>query len=328
MNQEQIGALEEAVTRDYGNTAGLVILQRGETRYERYWNGFGPSDPIHVFSVTKSVISILIGIALDRGLIGSVDQRALDFFPDYAPKRGEKTLQTVTLRHLLTMTAPYKYRFAPYTKYFSSDDWVRASLDLLGGRKAPGEFRYAPLIGPDILSGILVRATGTPVRDFAGEALFSPLGIRVGGSVTFATKEEQTAFYQAGSASGWVADPKGVNTAGWGLCLTAMDLAKIGQLYLQKGAYGGARVVSPGWVEESTREQSRWGGRAYGYLWWVMEGGGFAALGDGGNTVYVNPEKELTVAMTGRFKPRMKDRVALIRERIEPMFEAEGDGVP
>ncbi len=99
---------------------------------------------------------------------------------------------------MLTMTAPYKYRFfVPYIKYFTSSDWVKFSLDLLGGHGKIGVFRYAPLIGPDILSGILVKATGQSVLDFAAENLFEPLGIKVEGNLLFESKEEQLAFNQS-----------------------------------------------------------------------------------------------------------------------------------
>ena len=90
---------------------------------------------VHVYSVTKSIISILIGIAVDRGYIQSVDQKVLDFFPGYIVRKRENTIQNITVKDMLTMTAPYKYRFfAPYVKYFTSEDWVKFSLDLLGGR--------------------------------------------------------------------------------------------------------------------------------------------------------------------------------------------------
>lgn len=149
----------------------------------------------------------------------------------------------------------------------------------------------APLIGPDILSGILVKATGQSVYDFATENLFSPLEIVVENSLTFHSKKEQMAFNQATNISGWVADPMGIHTAGWGL--TPMDMAKIGQLYLNGGMWDGKRIVSQKWVEESTREHSRWKkpNLPYGYLWWVNENG-FAAMGDGGNIIYVNTGKK------------------------------------
>ena len=169
--------LEAAIAADYSNIAGMVVRKDGETVYERYFGGCTAESRLNVFSVTKSIISILLGIALDRGCLGSIDQQVLEFFPEYTPKRGEKTIQRITIRDMLTMTAPYKYRSTPYTKYFTSPDWVRFSLDLLGGKGPVGEFRYAPLIGPDILTGILTRVTGQSVLDFAKVHLFAPLGI-------------------------------------------------------------------------------------------------------------------------------------------------------
>ena len=123
-------------------------------------NGCDAHTAVHVFSVTKSVVALLFGIAFDKGCLESVDQRVLEFFPAYPVKRGEKTLPHITIEDLLTMTVPYKYRSAPYTKYFSSENWVYAALDLMGGKGRVGEFRYAPLIGPDVLTGILAQATG------------------------------------------------------------------------------------------------------------------------------------------------------------------------
>jgi CubicO group peptidase (beta-lactamase class C family) len=314
--------LENIITSEYGNIAGVVCLKNGETAYEKYFNGFTEKDSFHVFSVTKSVLSALIGVAVDRGLIGGVDQKVLEFFPDYTVKRGEKTIQQITIRNMLAMTAPYKYKSAPYTKFFTSEDWVRVSLDLLGGKTAPGAFRYAPVIGPDVLSGILVRATGKPPLDFAREALFSPLGIDVPHSVIFKDKDEQLAFYKAKSVRGWVADPQGVNTAAWGLCLCPADMAKIGRLYLNGGAWENRQLVSTKWISESLREHSRWEqiGLAYGYLWWLIDEDSYAAMGDGGNTIYVNAKKNLVVAIASTFKPTAKDRIELIKKYIEPIL--------
>ncbi len=321
---DKVAELEERIGSEYGNVMGVAVLKNGETVWERYFNGFTAGRPTHVFSVTKSVLSLLLGIALDRGAIDGVERRVLDFFPDYTVKRGEKTIGRITLRDLLTMTAPYKYQTAPYTKYFSSDSWVKASLDLLGGKGEIGAFRYAPLIGPDILSGVLAAATGSTVLGFATENLFSPLGISVPGNVTFGSKDEQIALMTKGTdVSGWVADPQGINTAGWGLFLTLSDMVKIGRLCLNRGLWEGKRIVSAEWMDESTRTQSRWGERRYGYLWWVIDEKehSFAALGDGGNTIYVNPAKNTVVVINALFKPRAKDGIGLIRERIEPLFE-------
>lgn len=322
MKADEVKTLEGLLSGGYANTAGIVVQKGGETVYEGYWNGFTADRPAHVFSITKSIFSILIGIAADQGLIEGVAQHVLDFFPDYTVKRGEKTIRRVTLRDLLTMTAPYKYKSAPYTKYFISDSWVKASLDLLGGKGEIGKFRYAPLIGPDILSGILTKATGLSALDFATKALFGPLGIRVPHPIVFHSKEEQIAIMTGSGGSGWVADPQGINTAGWGLFLTSADLAKIGQLFLNRGVWDGQQIVSRAWIDESTKPQSRWERQSYGYLWWVIDEAqhSFAALGDGGNTLYVNPARELVVASTALFKPRARDRLALITEQIEPLF--------
>lgn len=322
MNREKVTELENKINNNYSNIAGIVVLKGGKILYENYFNECTAASRIHVYSVTKSIVSILIGIAMDKGYIKSSNEKVLDFFPDYIVKKREKTIQGVTFENLLTMTAPYKYKFAPYVKYFTSDDYVRFSLDLLGGREQIGKFRYAPLIGPDILSGILVKATGKSVFDFATENLFSPLGITVKTNVIFHSKEEQLAFNKAKDISGWVVDPSGVNTAGWGLTLTPMDMAKIGQLYLSGGIWEDKRIVSKKWIEESTKEHSRWEklDLAYGYLWWIHEDG-YAAMGDGGNVIYVNTKKSMVISIASLFRPNVKDRIEFIKEYIEPIFE-------
>lgn len=199
---------------------------------------------------------------------------------------------------------------------------MKFSLDLLGGRGKTGTFRYAPLIGPDILSGVLVKAAGCSVLDFATENLFAPLGIKVENTLSFRDKEEQMAFNQSTDISGWAADSMGIHMAGWGLTLTPVDMAKLGQLYLNGGIWEGRQIVSSKWIEESTKEHSRWKKRnlPYGYLWWVNEDG-YAAMGDGGNIIYVNTKKKLVVSAAGLFKPKTGDRIELIRKSIEPAFE-------
>ena len=314
--------LEQKINSQYANTTGIVIIKDGIVSYEKYFKGCTAESRVHVYSVTKSVISILLGIALDKGYIKNIEEKVLDYFPEYKVKRGEKKIQNITLRDMLTMTAPYKYRlFAPYIKYFTSSDWVKFSLDLLGGRGKVGTFRYAPLIGPDILSGILVSATGQSVLEFAAENLFEPLGIKVENNLLFESKEEQMAFSQSTDTSGWAVDPTGIHAAGWGLTLTPMDMAKIGQLYLNGGMWEGKRIVSSKWVEDSTIEHSRWKKEnlPYGYLWWVNEDG-YAAMGDGGNIIYVNTKKKLVISIAALFVPKAGDRIELITKFIEPIL--------
>lgn len=326
MKQKRITEMEAAIAADYNNIAGMVVLKDGKAAYEGYFGDCTRESRFHVFSVTKSIVSILFGIALDKGYLDSIDQKVLEFYPEYAVKRGEKTLQHITIRDMLTMTAPYKYKTNPYTKYFTSPDWVKFSLDVLGGKGQTGTFRYAPMIGLDILTGILAKATGKSVLDFARESLFTPLGIAVEQNITFHTKEELLAFYKATDLSVWAADPNGVNTGGWGLTLSPMDMAKIGELVLNGGTWNRNRIVSEKWIRESTSEQSRWAERdlPYGYLWWVLEQEhGCAAIGDGGNIIYISPDRNMVVAIASRFQPRVKDRIELIREYIEPAFYEE-----
>lgn len=315
--------LERMLKEKHGNMGALVVSQDDKIVYEYYNQGCDIESPFHVFSVTKSVISILIGIAIDKGYIKSIDQKVLEFFSDYTIKRGEKTIQQITLRDLLTMTAPYKYKFAPYTKYFTSGDWVKASLDLLGGKGKIGEFRYTPVIGPDIFAGILVNATGMSVLEFARKYLFDPLDINISGDIIFTNKEEQMEFYKSKTVHGWVLGPSGVHTAGFGLAITPKDMLKLGKLYLNGGCWNGTQIVSTEWISESTKIQSRWEKQnlKYGLLWWIIEEeeGSFAALGDGGNALYVNPKEELVVVIGSYFKPRVPDVMDLIKDKVEPM---------
>jgi CubicO group peptidase (beta-lactamase class C family) len=125
------------------------------------------------------------------------------------------------------------------------------------------------------------------------------------------------------NTSGWVVDPQGNNTAGWGLFLKAADMAKIGQMYLNRGVWDGKQIVPAAWIDESTKEHSRWDERklVYGYLWWIIDEESYAAMGDGGNVIYVNPAKKLVVAIASLFMPRAKDRIELIKAYIEPMVE-------
>lgn len=325
MNQEQIVTLEQAILRGYENTTGIVVRQGGVTIYEKYFDGYTKDDAVHVASVTKSVISALYGIAIEKGYIHSLDQKVLEFFPDYAPPQGERAIHDITLRHLLTMTAPHKYAEEPFEAFFASDNWLEMALSLLGGENGLGVFRYAAIVGSHILSGVLTNATGQPILAFANENLFAPLGIDVGGNVELKSKEEHIAFFQNKDACGWVVDPQGLNTPGWGLFLTPMDMAKIGQVYVDGGRYNGEQIVPAWWIDESTREQSRWEemGLAYGYLWWVLDGAQkvYAAMGDGGNVIYVNTAKQLVISMGGVFVPDAKDRIELIQRYVEAVVE-------
>lgn len=315
--------LENIIKSEYQNVCGMVIVQDGKVVHESCYNGYGPNEPVHVASVTKSVFSALVGIAVGKGLIKSLDQKVLDFFPEYTG--GDECSRRVTIQDMLTMTAPYKYKVEPYLDFFKSENWLHFALDLLGGVGQIGDFLYAGLIGTHILSGVLVKATGQSVFDFARSNLFAPLDIHVAQSMALHNEAEHMAFFQAKSISGWAADEQGLNPAGWGLTLTAMDMAKIGILYLGGGVWAGKQIVPAQWIAESTTEHSRWveAGLPYGYLWWLPELGGlrtYCAMGDGGNTICCIPEKKLVVAIASTFMPDARDRLELIAEHILPGY--------
>ena len=329
MNKEELHVLVSESKGNEKNICQIYAIKDGKPVYEDCWHGFDTDDAVNVMSVTKSVMSILTGIAVDKGCIGSVDQKVLDFFPDYTVKRGEKTIYEVTLRHLLTMTAPYKYRHEPWVKVCTSSDWTKAALDLLGGRKGiTGEFKYATL-GIQILAGILGNATGMKCIDFANEFLFAPLGIPEHRMHGDSSKEDQLAFLmnKGPRETEWYSDPKGVVTAGWGLCLSARDLAKIGWMLADGGVYDSRQVVSEEWISQMTFPAQAlgedFGDMYYGYLWYTpdIKKPVFAAMGDGGNLIYVNKEKKITVGVTGTFKPRIFDRVDFVEKNVLPLIE-------
>lgn len=315
------------------NIRQIAASKDGELRYHDCWGGFQPADALHVMSVTKSVVSLLIGIAIDQGLIESVRQRVLEFFPHYAIKRGERTIQSVTIEHLLTMTAPYKYRSEPWTKICTSENWTAATLDLLGGKAGlTGDFRYSTL-GVHILTGILAVVSGMTTAAFANQYLFAPIGVAPHHNYEARTAEEHKAFILSKQPKEniWFADPQGVGTAGYGLCLSAQDMLKIGQLCLDEGVCNGKRIVSAEWIAESTRPRRRcdasFANMGYGYLWWTPDIGkpAYAALGNSGNVIYVNPSQRTVVAVTATFQPNVLDRVPFIETVIEPLLGAGSD---
>jgi CubicO group peptidase (beta-lactamase class C family) len=327
MTQKQLTSLEQIIQKDYANISGIVVCKDGETAYEHYRNGCTANSRWHIFSVTKSILSMLVGIAIDKGYIKSVHQNVLDFFPNYRIKRGEKTLPLITIFDLLTMSVPHKYKIPSFTyiRHFMSKDWVKFSLDLLGGKGEIGAFNYVPFAVADVLSGILTAATGQSVFDFASANLFSPLGISVTSCIRIHNAKEQMVFNKATDISGWVIDSKGINAGGWGLTLSAADMAKIGQLFLNNGVWLQKSIVSSHWLAESVTKHSRWDkfNLSYGYLWWIIDQkeGACAAMGDGGNVIYFNPRKKIVAAIASQFLPKANDRITLIKEQIEPIFE-------
>lgn len=329
MNKEQLHSYISDSTGNESNICQIYVIKDGETVYDDCWHGFKTKDAMNVNSVTKGVMALLAGIALDRGCINSVDQKVMDFFPDYTVKRGEKTIYDVTIKHLLTMTAPYKGKSEPWKKVCTSQDFTIAILDYLGGRRGiTGEFRYATL-GIQILAGIIERATGEKCIDFANRNLFEPLGLPKRIPHGDSSKEDQFDFFMNKNPRKyeWYSDPQGSVTAGWGLCMSAKDMAVIGALVSNYGQYDGTRIISEEYLSDMIAPHlklgERFGYMNYGYLWYkpYYDKDVYAAIGDSGNIIYVNMEKKISVGITGIFKPRIFDRVDFIEEKVLPAID-------
>ena len=317
------------IQQNQPNICQISVLQNGLEVWSGEWNGYDKTDCTHIASATKSVFSLLIGIAIDNGLIGGVDDTVLSYFPDYRVRRGEKAIHDITIKHLLTMRAPYKGHGDPWTKVCSSPNWATASLDFLGGRAGiTGEFSYRTVC-LHILSGILYRAASMNTVDFANRYLFAPLGIAEHKNYFAESAEEHKHFTidKAPRQNVWLADSQGIATPGYGLCMSASDMAKLGQLCLQNGAWNGEQIVSAKWITEMLTpravEDVRFRGMHYGYLWWIVhpERNIYAAVGDSGNVIYVDPGRNMVAAVSSYFKPAVLDRVDFIENVLLPTLQ-------
>ena len=328
MNTEELHRLIE---QQQPNICQIVAIKDGKIVYRDRWNGYKDDDCTHIMSATKSIMALLVGIAVDRGEIRSIEDKVLDYFPEYPVKRGEKTIYDVTIRHLLTMRAPYKGKGDPWSKVCASENWTYSSLDFLGGRKGlTDEFQYQTVC-LHILSGLLHRATGMRTVDYANQYLFEPLGIRPHENYYAKSAEEHKQFTIGKTPKGhiWFADRDGLGTPGYGLCMSAEDMAKIGLLCLNHGRCGDRQILSAQWIEDMTRpctvESDHFRGMDYGYLWWIIdrEKPIYAAIGNSGNVIYVDPTQNLTVAVASYFKPTIFDRVDFIQNGIVPTLNSE-----
>ena len=307
------------------NIRQIVAYKDNVLKIEEYRGGFSKEDTMNVMSVTKSITSLLIGIAIDEGYIKSVDDFVMDYYKDiYTPKRGEKTIYEVRIKHLLTMTAPYKGKSEPWKKVCTSNDWSLSILDSLGGRDGiTNEFRYHTL-GTQILLGIIREASGMNVLEFANEYLFKPLGIEERVNANCTSAEAQFAYLMNKGPHGkvWFMDPTDMPTAGWGLSLSAYEMAQVGLLVLGNGVYNGVRVISEQYLNEMVQTyvslDYKFGNQDYGYLWWLPHRTNdvIAAIGDGGNVIYINKKHNIVVAVTGYFKPMVFDRIEFIEKNV------------
>ena len=324
------------VAEEYSNILGIVAYKDNEKVYEEYFRGATKDESVHAFSMCKSLVSILIGIAIDKGYIESVHQKVLDYFPDYKLKRNQEQLKNVTIEDFLTMRVPYKFKYEPYTKVWGKClDWGEPILELVGGKEKIGEHFHYSTVGIQILSNILAKATGKNMKEFATEYLFKPLGIKEVPDAPIHDKESQDHFYKTRDIRGWAKDPSGNYTTGWGLSITTEEWVKIGLLVLNKGMYNNQRIVSEEYINEMVIEREK----NYGYLWWIYPKNqvmkiirkeyktgkydSYCANGVGGSLISVIPEKNIVICITSSLVFNPKIRSELINNYLLPYIETK-----
>ena len=328
-----IEKIRQVVEKEYSNTLGIVVYKSGEIVLEEYFSGANKNESVHTFSVVKSIVSVLVGIAIDKGFLKGVDQKVIDFFPDYKLKRNQEQLNDVTIENFLTMTVPYKYKSEPWTKVCTSQDWGGKILEMIGGKKQIGESFHYSTLGIQVLSNVITIATGMSLKDFAEKYLFEPLEILVVPNANVVDRKTQEEFYKARDNRGWVKDPSGFYTTGWGLSMTTDEFARIGVMILNKGTYKGKRILSEEYIEQMLAEREE----GYGYLWWIYPKNktikiirkeyntgkydSFCANGVGGSLMTVVPEIDAVICMTCSLVYNPKARMELINDYIIPYIE-------
>jgi len=301
LNADLIKELLERIRNNtYKNIHSVLLVKNGKLVVEEYFSGqqedgkhqtFTRDTPHEIHSATKSINSILIGIAIDQKLIRSVDEKISIFFPEYADIFVDGKRDAICLKHLLSMTAglswdewtnSYTSARNDHVAMNRSKDPVRYTLER-PVVAAPGtKFAYSSGISI-VLGEIIHKVSGLSVDKFAERHLFAPLGI---------------------SEYSWLKYPNGVVQTGGGLSLRPRDMAKIGYLVLQGGRWQGKQIVSEQWLEESLKQHAP--DAAYGYQWWlgqlqtgerkVAVGG---AQGRGGQFILVMPSVQMVAVFTG-----------------------------
>ena len=310
---EYIAAVEEAGQ----DLHSIMVLKDGEVLFEK-WMGEGKPDEPHILnSVSKTFTSTAVGLAVDEGLLRT-DDKVIGFFPESLPEEISENLAAMTVRDLLTMTCGHETDPTGLIRK-AEKDWVKEFLAFPVTRK-PGEVYCYNSLGTYMLSAIVQKVTGEKVVDYLTPRLFEPLGIT---GVT------------------WDESPDGINTGGWGLYLKTEDLAKMGQLLLQKGRWGREQLVSEEWVEEASSRQthcinagmnsdrleqmneealnnSDWT-QGYGYQMWMCRHNAFRADGAFGQYIIVIPDKNAVVVTTAAIED-MQAEINLICNHILPVL--------
>lgn len=338
LDPKTLSQIDHDVKETFPAVKGVLVVRNGYVVFENYYQGYDRSDYHHVFSVTKSVTSALVGIALKEDRIESLDQRLPEFFPEHFGPGTDPRKRRITVENLLTMTSGFRlnsfYSDEGFEQILSSDDVVEASIGQPMAKEPGEKFNYNDG-DAHLLSAILTKTTGQSALAYAHENLFGPLGIDSDPDASIqAIPANFRRFEQAGFV--WADDGQGNSVGSFGLKLTARDMAKIGYLYLQHGRWEGRQIVPRSYVRSSTREQvgtgySPAGGPAgYGYLWWTRKVEGYRAFyasGYGGQFIYVIPELDLVAVIVseapeeGEIAPASPD--GLLDYDVVPAVEVE-----
>lgn len=283
------GALQPALEQaaELPRLHSLLISHEGNLVVERYFNGRGPGDIANIKSASKSVISALVGAAVERGHL-QLDQPIAPYFPEHADLlEGPKG--RISIRDLLTMQGGLASTSnRNYGRWVLSDDWVRFALSQ-PLENPPGTVMEYSTGSTHLLSSILNRATGESTLEFGRRVLGRPLGFHL---------------------ADWPTDPQGIHFGGNDMEFTPRQMLRFGRLYLEEGRHDGRQVLPADWVEESLETQTvsprGRGDRHYGYGWWIRDMAGYRttyAWGYGGQFILLVDELDLVVVTTSSSQP-------------------------
>jgi CubicO group peptidase (beta-lactamase class C family) len=261
----------------------LMLLRHGNVIAEGWWSPYGRDYPHKLFSLSKSFTSTAVGLAVNEGYF-SIDDSVLSFFPDESPAEVNEHLAAMRVRHLLTMTTGHVVDTWANMFDRSNDCWIKGFFEV-PVTHAPGTHFLYNTGATYMLAAIVQKTTGMKLLDYLQPRLFEPLGI-----------ENLT----------WDESPQGIVMGGIGLNLKTEDIARFGQLYLQKGMWQGKQILPESWVTEATSFQvangdyalSDWA-QGYGYQFWRCRHGAYRGDGAFGQYCIVMPEQDAVLAMTG-----------------------------
>lgn len=274
---ELTGSFEEL-----GPISSLIVNQHDEILAEKYYGTMHANRGHNIKSASKSVLSILIGIAIDQGYLESVDQTIEEFFPEYFAANPDSIKTSITIEDLLTMRSGLASTSrSNYGRWVTSSNWIEYALDR-PVQGIPGVDRIYSTGSTHLLAVILHKATGMNTLQFANRYLFGPMDIDV---------------------TGWDRDPQGYYLGGNNMAMRPRDMIKIGQLMMDVGEYNGEQLVSRDWLVTSVTPVTgrRRGINDYGYLWFTRMAGDYHmvyAFGSGGQYIMVLPELDAVISVT------------------------------